>query len=210
MVSRTNVRRAAVSAVVVGVSFAVVLIASRHLGGRAIPFWLENTAGIWFVAAFVAGVFGRRPLPGGAAGATALVVGLVAHDSIWFVSENGMFVQVIPAVRYSWVAVSFAVGASLGALGGWAVGAPRRFEPAVGLVGGLLIGEAVALMAGGAPHPAFDPMVAAGQVIAGVVGVAAVARDRGWWRAATVAGGVALAVIAAELATGVISTLVWG
>jgi hypothetical protein len=138
MVSRTNVRRAAVSAVVVGVSFAVVLIASRHLGGRAIPFWLENTAGIWFVAAFVAGVLGRRPLPGGAAGATALVVGLVAHDSIWFVSENGMFVQVIPAVRYSWVAVSFAVGASLGALGGWAVGAPRRVEPAVGLVGGLL------------------------------------------------------------------------
>jgi hypothetical protein len=206
-----RLRRAVVSTLVVGLVFGVTLLLSRQLlGGRPVPFWLENTAGIWFVAAFVAGAIVRGPLAGATAGAGALVLGLVLHDVISFTTGEGFLVQFFPVLRVRWLIVSVAVGATVGAAAGWAAGVRKRWLVVTGVVGGLLVGEAAALFVGGPPHAAFDARIGAAQAALGTAGVLLAVPGPGRWRALATTAAVASGVVAVEIATGLVSRLVWG
>lgn len=208
----TTVGRAVIAGGLVGIAFGVVLTLSRELlGGRPVPFWLENTAGAWLVAAFVAGALARRPASGALAGAGALVLALVLHDTVSFVTDTGLSVQLLPFVRPGWSLASAVVGAGVGVASGWAATAPERWWLSVAVLAGVLVGEAAALFAGGLPpHVAFDGRVGAVQAVVGVVGVVAAVRWSDLWRALLVTAGVAIAVLLVEMTTGLVTRLVWG
>jgi hypothetical protein len=205
-----ELRRGLLVGIGMGVAFGGILVVSRALlGGRPIPFWLENTAGVWFVAAFVAGALVRRAAYGALAGVLALLLALVLHDSIWFVTDKGFSIQLIPAIRPAWAVVSSAVGSGVGLLGGWSTD-PDRWWIGVGLLGGLVVGEPVALFVLGAPHPAFHPLVGVGQAIVGVGSVLTVVRGEARLRALMLAGVLVIILVALELVSGLVTGLIWG
>lgn len=194
-----------------GIALGTVLTLSRSLfGGRPLPFWLENTAGVWFVTAFVAGALVRRAAAGALAGLLALLLALALHDSVWFVTDPGFSVQVTPVLRPGWALVSGAVGLAAGGLGGWSAPRPDRWWLAVGLVGGLVAGEAAALFAGGVPHPAFDPVMGTAQAVVALAGVLLAVGEPSRWRTLLLTLLVGGGIVAVELVTGLVTRLVWG
>jgi hypothetical protein len=206
-----HARRTILAIVGVGLFFVVVLIVSRELfGGRSLSFWLENTGGVWFIAAYVVGYLTGKAIPGAFSGVAALLVALFLYDSISMVTSNGFGVQFSPLIRTVWVGASVVVGAIFGFLGGWTAEdrADRWFGASV--LGGLLAGEPVALFIGGPPHPAFDSGVAALQIFAGTGVMLVGTRGRVRATALAVFLAVSVAVIVVELTTGVITTAVWG
>lgn len=206
-----QLRRGTVAVVAVGLGFALVLVLSSELGGgRAFSFWLENTGGVWFVAAFTAGYLTGRALPGAAAGVGALLIALFFYESVSLVTADGFAVQFSPLIRGVWVGASIVVGSIFGFLGGWT--GEERVDRWFGasILGGLLVGESVALFIEGPPHPAFDSGMAALQIFAGTGVMLVGTRGRVRATALVVFLGVSLAVIVVELTTGALTEAVWG
>ena len=206
-----QVLRTTLAAIAVGIALAVVLLASRELfGGRAGAFWLENTGGVWFLAAFAAGWAARRAISGALAGLGALLLALFIYESVYLVTEPGFSVLFMPLFRPVWLAAGVVAGAGLGFLGGWSAEDDEWRWLGTSLLGALLVAEAVGLFVDGPPHPGFDSGAAATQIFVGTGVMLFGVRGRVRFRALTLFLGVTLLLLGAELMTAMITISVWG
>jgi hypothetical protein len=206
-----QVLRTTLAAIMVGLGLAVVLVASRELsGGWAGAFWLENTGGVWLLAAFVAGWWVRRPIPGALAGLGALLLALFFYESVSLATDPGLSVLFMPLFRPVWLAAGVVAGAGLGFLGGWSAEDDEWRWLGTSLLGALLVAEAVGLFVAGPPHPGFDSGAAATQIFVGTGVMLFGVRGRVRFRALALFLGVTLLLLAVELMTGMITVSVWG
>jgi hypothetical protein len=206
-----QVLRTTLAAITVGLVLAIVLLASRELfGGRAGAFWLENTGGVWLLAAFVAGWSVRRAIPGGLAGLGAVLLALFFYESVSFATDPGFSVLFVPLFRPVWLAASVVAGAGLGFLGGWSAEDDEWRWLGTSVLGALLVAEAVGLFVAGPPHPGFDSGAAATQIFVGTGVMLFGVRGRVRFRALALFLGVTLLLLAVELMTGMITVSVWG
>lgn len=206
-----QVLRTTLAAITAGVALAVVMVVSRDLfGRRAGAFWLENTGGVWFLSAFVAGWTARRAFPGALAGLGALLLALFLHESVSLVTEPGFSMLFIPVFRPVWWAAGVLAGAGLGFLGGWSAEDDEWRWLGTSLLGSLLVAEAVGLFVSGPPHPGFDTGAAATQIFVGTGVMLFGVRGRVRFRALASFLGVTLLLLAVELMTGLITVSVWG
>lgn len=205
------VRRTVLAAIALGLTLAAVLLLSRELfGGRTGAFWLENTGGVWLLAAFVAGWSAGRAIPGAVAGLGALFLALFFYESVSFVTGDGFSAQFTPLFRPVWLAASVVAGAVLGFLGGWSAAEDEWRWLGTSLLGALLVAEAVGLFVDGPPHPGFDSGVAAAQIFVGTGVMLFGVRGRIRFRALALFLGVTLLLVAVEVMTGLITISVWG
>lgn len=186
--------------------FAIGLVLARHMfGGRSWAFWLETTAAPWVAVAFAVGALARRPAPGAGIGALSLAVVVVVHDSV-SLSMDG--VQLMFLVRPFWLYAAIAVGATCGALGGWWRSGTRTSWVPLGLVGGVIAGEAWALFAGGPLHSSFAEWTLGAQAAAGVA-LSVADRERWIW-SLIVAVLIVVTMVVFEAAGGLVTRVVWG
>lgn len=205
-----QVLRTTLAAITVGLALAIVMVTSRELaGGRAGAFWLENTGGVWLLAAFVAGWSVRRAIPGGLAGLGALLLALFFYESVSLATAPGFSVYFAPRFRPVWLAASAVAGAGLGFLGGWSAEDDEWRWLGTSLLGALLVAEAVGLFVAG-PHPGFDSGAAATQIFVGTGVMLFGVRGRVRFRALALFLGVTLLLLVVELMTGMITISVGG
>ncbi len=204
-------RRTVLAALTAGFVLAAVLVLSREVfGGRAGPFWLENTGGVWLLSAFMAGWLAGRAIPGSVAGLGALFLALFFYESVSFATNDRFSVQFIPLFRPVWLAASAVAGAGLGFLGGWSAEDDEWRWLGTSLLGALLVAEAVGLFVDGPPHPAFDSGAAATQIFVGTGVMLLGVKGRVRFRALALFLGLTLLLLAAEAMTGLITVSVWG
>lgn len=201
--------RAAAATIGVGLLLAMILVLTREVApAGSLSFWLENTGGVWFVAAFVSGWIAGRAVPGALSGFGTMLLALFLHESTSFVSGEGFAVEFTPRMRTAWVLASAVLGGGAGFLGGWS--AEEREDRWVGasVVGGLVAAESVALFIDGPAHPALDSAMGAAQIFAGTGLLLAGTRGRARLPALMVFLGVSMIVVLVELTTGVITSAV--
>lgn len=179
--------------------------------------------GPWLVAAHVAGAIAawrRGPaavLLGAAAGAVAVSLGSLTYYGLYVWLEHGLGAERAFRLGVGWGAAGLVIGGAVGALG---AAVSVRWDPSVrpwlqgasvGTLGGLLVGEAIALLW------VWDSMelrtMAMLEALAGVgiVVIAAVGRSWRWMVAAVLAGGltVAIAPVAATVVRESLRSIGW-
>ena len=103
---------------------------------------LANAVGPWVVVAFLAGAATRTARSGATLGAAALVMAVATYYVTSTLAYGSDFVDPVRAIVV-WGVVALVVGPPLGAAGAtWAAGGPLA-APAVGLLSGLLLAEAI-------------------------------------------------------------------
>lgn len=179
--------------------------------------------GPWLVAAHVAGAIAgwrRRPsalLLGALAGAVAIALGSLTYYGLYVWLEDGFGAQRAFRLGVGWGAAGLVIGGAVGILGALV---SVRWDPAVrpwlqgasvGTLGGLLVGEAIALLwVWESPGLRTMAMLEALAGV-GIVLVAAVGRSWRWLVAAVLAGGatVAIAPVVATLVRESLRTIGW-
>lgn len=184
---------------------------------------LARLGGPWLVAAHVAGAIAawrRGPsalLLGAIAGAIAISLGSLTYYGLYAWLEHGFGAERAFRLGVGWGAAGLVIGGAVGMLGALV---SVRWDPpvrpwlqgaSVGTLGGLLVGEAIALLwVWDSPGLRTMAML---EAIAGVgiVVVAAVGRSWRWMVAAILAGGltVAIAPIAATAVRETLRTIGW-
>jgi hypothetical protein len=133
--------RSAVPVAVIAVCLGAFSVVGDTITVLAAP---ANAVGPWIVAAYAAGIIGRRPRPGALAGMAVLVVAVVTYYVGARLLWGDAFVDPLRATAV-WGVVAVLIGAPLGLAGGaWAGGDSRWRVPSVALLSGLLLAEGVA------------------------------------------------------------------
>lgn len=179
--------------------------------------------GPWLVAAHAAGAIAawrRGPsavLLGGFAGAVAISLGSLTYYGLYVWLEHGFGAERAFKLGVGWGAAGFVIGGAVGMLGAMvSVRWDRSIRPwlqgaSVGALGGLLVGEAIALLwvwdSPGLRTMAILEALAG----VGIVVVAAIGRSWRWMTAAVLAGGltVAIAPVAATTVREALRTIGW-
>jgi hypothetical protein len=118
---------------------------ARHVPPEG--YWWASLGAPWFVAAFAAGALARDRAQGALAGGLAIVAGTAGYYAVSLLDWGPRGHHYVAVMVVAW---SFA-GAGAGALFGWAGAVWRRKRssggglPAVALVSGALVGEALLL-----------------------------------------------------------------
>jgi hypothetical protein len=184
---------------------------------------LARLGGPWLVAAHVAGAIAawrRGPaalLLGAIAGAVAISLGSLTYYGLYAWLEHGLYAERAFRLGVGWGAAGLVIGGAVGMLGAlvsvrWDPQARPWLQGAsVGTLGGLLVGEAIALLwVWDSPGLRTMAMLEAIGGI-GIVVVAAIGRSWRWMLAAVLAGGVTVAVapIVATMVRETLRTIGW-
>lgn len=110
---------------------------------------LANTAGPWLLIAFVAGARSRAVVPGAVLGALALLVAILAYYlALEFLDTEQAADRISLDAGRSWAVAALPVGALFGLCGAaWRAG--FALPLAIGILGGALFGEGLALLSDG-------------------------------------------------------------